>query len=81
MQSPFEEFLMGRGEHLRAKVKWGEFCIHHLRGLGLIAPKDGLVALLCKWALKALELGDLNLKIMLQYSLRNLKCKPSKHAM
>jgi hypothetical protein len=23
----------------------------------------------------------LNLKIMLQYSLRNLKCKPSKHAM
>jgi hypothetical protein len=72
---------MGRGEHVRAKVKWGEFCIHHLRGLSLIAPKEGLVALLCKWVLKALELGDLNLKIMLQYSLGNLKCKPSKHAM
>ncbi len=66
---------------LRAKVNWGEFCIHHLRGLSLIAAKEGLVALLCKWVLKALELGDLNLKIMLQYLLRNLKCKLSKHAM
>jgi hypothetical protein len=65
----------------RAKVKWGEFCIHHLRGLGLIASKEGLAALLCKWVLKALEVGDLNLKIMLLYSLRNLKCKRSKPAM
>ncbi len=66
---------------LRAKVKWGEFCIHHLRGLGLIAPKEGLVALPCKWVLKALELMDLNLKVMLQYSLRSLTCNSSKHAM
>jgi hypothetical protein len=33
--------------------------------------------LLCKWIVKALELGNSNLKLLLRFKL--IMCKPSKH--
>jgi len=46
-----------------------------IKGLGLIDPKEAMDALVCKWVIKALKLGNSNLKFLLGFKLA--MCKPS----
>jgi hypothetical protein len=54
----------------RAKVGWLQCCQERSKGgINLINPEDAAAALMVKWIIKALELGEPNLHLLLRYRL------------
>ena len=60
----------GKKQLTRTRVSWRECCLKKkYGGLGLVDPEAAKISLLCKWIVKAMEPGNLNLQLILRYRL------------
>lgn len=60
----------GKEQLTRTRVSWKECCMRKKHGgLGLVDPETAKTCLLCKWIVKAMELGESNLQLMLRFRL------------
>jgi hypothetical protein len=63
-------FWSGSAQRTRARVAWSTLCLRREEGgLNLLDPQDALMALMCKWVVKASEPGTSNLQAMLRFRL------------
>ena len=60
----------GKEQLTRTRVSWKVCCMKKkVGGLDLVDPEAAKISLMCKWIVKAMELGESNLQLMLRYRL------------